>query len=130
ATLATNGDDFDLTGSVVISNNPVGLIGASQCPNIPIEYKYCDHICEMLPPVRIWGQEYHSVPFATRVGGDTYLVIGSKPSQTVYRNNQVYCVLTNKYQAYFRPDISEPSHWTSNAPFMLVQYINSSTWES
>ena len=125
---ATNGDDFDATGSIVTSNFPVGIVGASQCPNIPPEYPYCDHICDMIPPVRTWAQTYQTVPFAHRFGGDTYLVIASKAGQTIYRNNQGYFISSKKYEYYFRPDITEASQWTSDAPFMLAQYINSTTW--
>ncbi|MDP4219629.1 MAG: hypothetical protein Q8896_04265 [Bacteroidota bacterium] len=127
-TLATNADDFDVTGTVVTSNYPVGIVGASQCPNIPPEFPYCDHICDMIPPVRTWAQTYQTVPFAHRFGGDTYVVISSKPGQTVKRNGNVYCVLDNKYQSYFRADITDASQWTSDAPFLLAQYINSTTW--
>ena len=125
---ATNAEDFDVTGSVVKSNFPVGVVGAAQCPNIPVWFPYCDHICDMIPPVRTWAQTYQTVPFAHRFGGDTYLVIGSKPGQTITRNHQTYCVLTNKYDFYFRPDITDASEWESTDPFMLAQYINSTTW--
>jgi hypothetical protein len=128
--LPQNCDDYDVTGTIVTSNNPVGVIGASTCPNIPCDYLYCDHVCDMMPPVRTWAQTYQTVPFDQRLNGDTYLVVGSKPGQTIKRNGNTFCVLDNKYSYYFRPDISDASQWTSDAPFMLIQYINSSTWES
>lgn len=121
-------EEYDVTGSIITSNNPVGIVGASQCPNIPVWFPYCDHICDMIPPVRTWAQTYQTVPFANRRGGDTYLVVGSKPGQTIQRNRQVYCVLTNKYASYFRGDIEDASLWESDAPFLLAQYINSTTW--
>ena len=124
---ATN-DEYDVTGTLITSNNPVGVVGASQCPNIPVWFPYCDHICDMIPPVRTWAQTYQTVPFANRRGGDTYLVISSVAGQTIKRNGQVYCVLDNKYQSYFRADIDQASLWESNAPFLLAQYINSTTW--
>lgn len=130
ATQATDADNFDVTGTHIISNNPVGVVGASQCPNIPVWYPYCDHICDMIPPIRTWAQTYQSVPFAHRTGGDTYLVISSVPGQTIMRNHKVYAVLTNQYESYFRYDISDASLWESSAPFMLAQYINSDTWEN
>lgn len=127
ATLAQNLDDYDMTGTVITSTKPVGVIGASQCPNIPGDFTYCDFICEMIPPVSSWGKAYHSLPFANRRGGDSFLVIGSKEGQNIYRNNSIFCTL-QKYKPFFRPDISEASSWTSDAPFMLAQYINSTTW--
>jgi len=134
AVLATD-CDVDVTGSVITSNFPVGVVGASQCPNIPCDKRYCDHICDMIPPVRTWARTYQTVPFLTRKLGDSYCVISSVPNQVIYRNDdgtktKVYCTLGAKYSFYFRADIEDPSQWTSDSPFMLVQYINSTEWET
>ncbi len=129
AVLATD-CGIDVTGSVITSNFPVGVVGASQCTNIPCEYRFCDHLCEMIPPIRSWGKTYQTIPFATRQLGDSYLVIGSKPGQNIYRNGSKYASLVARYDFYLRPDIAEASLWTSDAPFMLVQYINSTEWET
>lgn len=123
------GSDLDLTGTVVTSTKPIGVIGASVCPFIPAD-PYCDHINEMLLPVSRWGRAYHTLPFAERrVGGDSFLLIASKDGQVIYRNGNLYATI-DKFEIYFRPDIDEPSEWTSAAPFMLVQYINSSRYGS
>lgn len=130
---AQNADDYDMTGTIVHSNNPVGVIGASQCPNIPVDYPYCDHVCDMLPPIRTWAKTYYTAPFVNRGGGDTYLIIGSKQGQIIYYKTsttpkRVYCVLGKQYDHYWRPDLGEATRWESDAPFMLVQYANSATW--
>src|SRR5688572_24867447 len=72
ATLAEDADNFDFTGTYVTSSKPVGIVGGSQCPNIPPEYTYCDHVCDMIPPIRTWAQTYATVPFANRKGGDSF----------------------------------------------------------
>jgi hypothetical protein len=127
ATLAENATDYDMTGTVITSTKPVGVIGASQCPNIPLEYTYCDFICDMIPPVSSWGNTYHTLPFAKRKGGDTYLVIASTNQQAIYRNGQLHTTL-KKYEHFFSPDISVSSVWTSDKPFMLSRYLNSTTF--
>lgn len=123
---------FDFTGTTVSSNKPVGVVGGSMCANIPVDFPYCDHVCDMIPPVRTWGQTYYTAPFASRKGGDTYLVVASKDQQTIKRTTatgqeQLHAVL-DKNEPYFRHDITEASVWRSDAPFMLVQYINSTTF--
>ncbi len=130
AVLSQDCANYDVTGSVVTTNYPVGIIGASQCPNIPCTNEACDHICEMIPPVRTWAKTYLSVPFDTRVAGDTYLVIATVPGQVITRNKHVYWTATNKYDFNFEPDISDASLWESSAPFFLAQYINSATYEA
>jgi hypothetical protein len=106
AVIATSCDNFDVTGTIVTSNNQIGIVGASSCANIPCDYSNCDHICDMMQPVRTWGKTYQTIPFDQRQNGDTYLVIGSKAGQTIYRNGNAHVTLTNKYDYYFRPDIS------------------------
>ncbi len=121
-------DSWDVTGTVITSNKPIGVVGASQCPFIPTSDPYCDHIVEMIPPIKNWGTTYYTVPFAgRRVGGDTFLAIASDDNQTIYRNGSVYSVL-NKQKHLFDNSITDQSVWTSDKPFMLVQYINSSTF--
>lgn len=131
--------DYDLTGTVITSNYPIGVLGGSQCPNIPCDFPYCDHVCEMIPPVRTWGQTYYTAPFfqppsmPLSHSASTCLVIGSKKDQKIFRfegssqQSTLYCQL-GKYETYWRNDILEGSRWSSDAPFLLVQYINSASY--
>jgi hypothetical protein len=128
AVLAQDADNYDFTSTYISSNKPIGVIGGSQCPNIPPEYLYCDHVCDMIPPLRTWAKTYATVPFANRKGGDSFLILSSKDGQTIYRNNAVFCVLSKKYDRYYRPDVSDASVFTSDAPFLCVQYCNSTTF--
>lgn len=133
---AADAENFDMTGTVVKSNVPVGIVGGSMCPNIPMGYPYCDHVCEMIPPVRTWATTYISAPFYPANPGkqwSSFLVIGTKPNQIIYREDptypkSVYCILGSQYSTYLRDDIDQASSWTSDDPFLLVQYINSSTY--
>ncbi len=122
------GSELDFTGTVITSNNPVGVMGASVCPFIPAD-PYCDHILDMLPPVRTWSKAYYTVPFAGRKppGGDSFYLIGTTAGQTIFRNGQQYAQI-GRFEKYYRDDINEPSVWTSTEPFFLVQYINSATY--
>ncbi len=132
AVACTAADSFDVTGTRITSSKPIGVIGATQCANIPTDFPYCDYICEMLQPIRTWGTLYYTAPLIGHVGGDTYLVIGSQQGQTITRTDQTgsdtFKTFTNAYDHFFRHDIATPSSWTSDAPFMLVQYSNSATW--
>lgn len=122
------GSELDFTGTVITSNNPIGVVGASVCPFIPAD-PYCDHIVDMLPPVRTWSRAYYTVPFAGRKppGGDSFYLIGTTAGQVIFRNGQQYASI-GRFEKYYRDDINEPSYWTSTEPFFLVQYINSATY--
>lgn len=132
-------DNFDLTGTLISSTKPVGLIAGSQCPNIPCDFPYCDHVCEMIPPIRTWATTYYTLPFFQPRGASdahsasTFVVIPTLANQTIYRsdsNGTTYAYYTSSaaFEPYWRNDVSTASKWFSAEPFLLVQYINSSTY--
>ncbi len=123
---------FDVTGTQIVSSNPVGVIGASSCANIPVQFPYCDFACEMIPPIRTWGQTYYTAPLYGRAGGDTYVVIGTQADQVITRTDatglDTFATLANPYDHAWTHSVANPSSWNSDAPFLLIQYSNSSTW--
>lgn len=117
---------WDLSGTTISSNEPIAVVGASACPFIPAD-PYCDHVVEMVPPVDTWGKTYYSAQFVGRKwGGDSFLLIASKAGQTIYKNGAMYAML-GKFEIYSRDDVAGANIWSSDAPFLLVQYINSAT---
>jgi hypothetical protein len=130
---AANGnmEDYDVTGTVLQATKPIGVSAGVMCANVPAENPYCDHLCEMLLPISQWGNEYVTVPFINRKGGDGILVIAKEDNTTITRSSTsgvvTHCIL-NKYQTYMRHDIDEASKWKSDKPFLLVQYINSTDY--
>lgn len=140
STCAQDCDNYDLTGTVITSNYPVGVVGGSEGANIPCDFGYTRHVFEMLPPVNSWGRTYYTAPFFQKPGNQpshnasTFLVIATKPGQIIYRydndiqQEQTYYLSSKVYDSYWRNDIDQPSRWTSIAPFLLVQYINSPSY--
>jgi hypothetical protein len=129
--LPINDNECDLTGSLISSNNPIGVIGCSVDPYIPFPYGYADNCLSMLQPVRTWSDTYLTSPFSGRTyGGDVYCVIATK-KQTIYRNGAQAAVVNFKGDHYFIYDdvVASPAAiWTSDAPFELMQYIPSATF--
>ena len=133
---ASDPDNFDLTGTIVHSSQPVGLSGGSGCPNIPLEFPYCDHVEEMIPPVRTWAETYYATNWIQPPGSpDDYtrfLFIASQPGQTIYRHDCVTgdhteCVISNQYGIYWDELESGQKFWSKD-PFLLVAYVNSATY--
>ena len=117
-------DGTDLSGSLIVADRPIGVEGASACPEIPTRDNTCNYILEMLLPIRAWGKQYFTAQFTDRkYGGDGFMVVGSKQGQIVNRNGLQAAVLTNIFDFVYLYDITNTSYWTSDAPFMLVQYI-------
>ncbi len=133
---ATDDSDFDMTGTVIHSNIPVGVLGASMEPEIPAGYLTPNFVCEMMPPVRTWGETYYAgnpiqPPGESDKDYARYLFIGSQPGQVIYRYNlttglQLECVISNQYGIYW-DELQLGEGLSSNAPFLCVWYLNSST---
>ncbi len=57
----------ELTGSAILSDKPIGVIGSSGCINI--DACCCDGAHQQIPPVRALGSEYVAVRYRNRVEG-------------------------------------------------------------
>ncbi len=136
--VATDVTGFDVSGTIIHSNNPIGVIGGSMCPNIPPDFPYCDHVEDMMPPLRTWASTYYSTYFSQPSGQQghdfgLYLFISSKPGQVIYRENittgppQQECVIASPFGTYW-DEIEKAQKFFSDAPFLLVEYINSSSY--
>ena len=136
---AQGADGYDVTGTIIHSENfPVGVLGGSDCPNIPADFPYCDHVEEMVPPTRTWAKTYYTTNFKSPPGQPPnhdfglYLMIGSTAGQTIYRQDaatgiHTECILNNKYQTYWDEEELAQKFW-SNEPFLLMEYINSASY--
>ncbi len=58
----------ELTGSVIQSDKPVGLMAGHPCMYVPVNNYACDHGEQMVPPVRALGSEYAGVMHRPRMG--------------------------------------------------------------
>lgn len=134
---ATNTGDFDMTGTIVHADQPIGLMGGSVCPNIPSDFAYCDHVEDMTPPVRTWGTTYYASntlqpPGETDKDAARYLFISSQPNQTIYRSecgasSSIDCTIQSQYGIYWDEQPGTQKFFSS-APFLVVQYLNSATY--
>ncbi|MFO0570931.1 MAG: IgGFc-binding protein [Polyangiaceae bacterium] len=61
-----------LGGSTIQSDKPVGLFGGARCSQIPYNVYACDHLEQMIPPIRALGHEYVGVSHKPRGGEPAY----------------------------------------------------------
>lgn len=136
-TAATDADNFDLTGTIVHANVGVDIMAGSCCPNIPPDFPYCDEICDQVPPIRAWAETYYTTNSIQPVGEPThdenlYCMVSSVPGQTIYRYSPtqgtiVEGTLGPKYDHLYSEE-EGPNKWYSDQPFLLFEYLNSSTY--
>ena len=75
--------DQDLTGTRVVSNNPISLFSGHQCSFIPENIGFCDHLTEQLPNTATWGTRFLTASLAGRNTDDMYRILASQPSTIV-----------------------------------------------
>ena len=142
---------FDLSGSSITSDKPIGLISFNQRTIIPFNAQNGrDHICEMMPPVSAWGKTFYTIEFARDNKGDFFRVVASKDNTTVemvYMDKKEGTVLgrrtiTLAKAGDFWEDynywegrgevegIRGVSVWKSNNPIMICQYSYSANWDN
>ncbi len=133
---ATDADNYDMSGTVIHANQPVGVLGASMDANIPNGYPNADFVCTMIPPVRTWGETYYAMNPLQPPGSSNdyarYLFISSKPGQTIFKyncnqGNSVECVIDAQYGIYW-DELEAGERFTSDAPFLVVWYMNSASY--
>jgi hypothetical protein len=142
---------FDLSGSSITGDKPIGLISFHQRVIIPTNAQNGrDHIVEMMPPVTAWGKTFYSVEFARDNKGDFFRVVAAQDSTVV---DMVYMdkkegtelgrrTITLAKAGDFWEDfnywtgkgetegIRGVSVWKSNKPIMICQYAYSDNWDN
>ncbi len=147
---------FDLSGSEIIANKKIALIGFHERCMIPVFNvdNGRDHICEMMPPVQAWGKRYVSVELRRKNYGDYFRVITSEENTTVkytsydietkekIEQNEIVIPGANEFVEYktiYASGVrSDPSTygirgstiWESDKPIFLMHYSCSEQWDA
>ncbi|MBK7412626.1 MAG: choice-of-anchor D domain-containing protein [Ignavibacteria bacterium] len=151
---ATTRGVFDLTGSLITADKPIGLISfheRSTMPNLLVNGNGRNHLVEMTPPVTAWGKKYVTVEYNRehlngQGVGDVFRVVakeaGTKWSLKYY-NKATGSVMgqgggvlgkagefADLSQAGAPTNITQGySVWTADKPIFVMQYSCSSTWD-
>ena len=110
----------DLSGTIITSDKPIAVFGSHSCAQVPITVYACNHIVEQMLPVKYWGNEFFSMPFADRFNGDTFRFLASRDNTNIYVNGTLITTL-NRSQ-FFEQVIDMPSYITSDKPILVAQY--------
>ena len=71
-------NDYDITGTKIVSNKPLTVISGHSCTNIPAGFAYCDAITTQVPPTITWGKTFILPPLSERKNGQRYKIIASE----------------------------------------------------
>jgi len=127
---ATRHGGDDLTGSSISSNLPVAVISGHMRSSVPTDSTISkDHLVEQLPPVGKWGRAYATSPLAQIVRPDAFRIVASRQNQLVRLTTRFgSTTFTLSTPGSWRDTtLKEPASWSSDAPFLLTQFMSSST---
>ena len=76
----------DLSGTSIVSNQPLTVVSGHECGNIPSNIKFCDHVSEQIPPTVTWGKKFILTPYKGRTAGQYFKLIASENTTTIMHN--------------------------------------------
>jgi hypothetical protein len=150
---ATTRGVFDLSGSSIQANKPVGFISFHMRTMIPV-FDISggrDHLCEMLPPVHSWGKKFATVELKRDKGqGDFFRILASEDDtqfECKYYDKENGTLLgewkgklkkAGDWEDYLEVFTTTPNRmksirgtavWTADKPVLLMQYSYSEQWD-
>ncbi|MBK9250292.1 MAG: choice-of-anchor D domain-containing protein [Ignavibacteria bacterium] len=146
---ATTIGQFDLTGSKIHADKPIGVISYHERTLLPQNSQNGrDHMVEMVPPVSAWGKKYVNLEFIRDNHGDFFRIVASK--NNTYWKMKYYDKMTGDLisqregklnDGEFYEDFNEwagrgaiegirgVSVWEADKPVFLMQYQYSANWD-
>ena len=125
--LQDGADDGDITGTQIVSDQPVAVVSGHSCAQVPSGTAACDYLIEQIPPTNTWGTEYLSTPLAIRTAGDTFRVVASEDNTTVTINGVQ--VATLDQGEFYETVLTERSSIVGSNPILAVQFSNGSEFD-
>ncbi|MFP4543737.1 MAG: T9SS type A sorting domain-containing protein [Candidatus Kapaibacterium sp.] len=143
---------FDLTGSRVTSDKPVGLISFHNRTTLPKSNASSrDHLSEMIPPTTAWGKEYYSLALNRKINmGDLFRVVAleedtdvdirwydlhnkqqiDKRNFILEKSGDFHDILETDHRwPHSNPSIRGTSVFKADKPILVMQYSYSVSWD-
>ena len=76
----------DLSGTSIVSNQPLTVVSGHECGNIPYNVSACDHVSDQIPSTVTWGKKFILTPYKGRTAGQYFKLIASENSTTIMHN--------------------------------------------
>lgn len=125
--------DAELTGSVVQSDKPIGLMGGHSGMQVPVGTAFSDHAEQMIPPIRALGSEYVGVMYRPRVDEPAlWRVVGAVDGTALTWSSDVGGPADLDRGDAVEFITGEPfvvASQDEDHPFFLFTYMSGSNWQ-
>ncbi|XP_022107475.1 uncharacterized protein LOC110988363 [Acanthaster planci] len=114
--------DDDLTSTRIVASKKIGVLSGSKCADVPVNMRFCDHLVEMLPPVKSWGRSFITSPLYGRRSGDAFRIMAARDDTAVAVSS--YGRATLHAGEFFELEIMSNSSRsiTADKPLLVMQY--------
>ena len=125
-TLFLGNANRDISGTKIISSNPLTVVSGHECGNVPTDTDSCEHLTEQIPPAETWGNKFILIPFKNRESGQYFKVIAKHNSTalSVICNQTIIEEINIEREGghdTFYMDSNSYCYLTSSKPLLLVQ---------
>ena len=85
---AANNAVFDLSGTSIVSNQPLTVVSGHEYGEIEYDVHICcgNHVSEQIPPTVTWGKKFILTPYKGRSVSQTFKLTASETSTTIMHN--------------------------------------------
>ncbi|MBK8718275.1 MAG: IgGFc-binding protein [Deltaproteobacteria bacterium] len=123
----------ELTGSVISSDKPIGLMAGHNGLRVPTGVLFADHAEQMIPPVRALGHEYVGVMHQPRgTEPSVWRVVGAVDGTQLTWSDDVggpASLGQGEIAEFTTPDAFVVSSQDAEHPFLLFSYMGGSAWD-
>ena len=127
--------NLDLTGSQIVSNNPLSVFSGHQCADVPPGLVACDHLFEQVPQTSTLGRFFFLVPSdsVSRISPEWYRIVSSEQYTTIsvmcFQLQNVFYLFSRKVYIAdlggfeeFHVEQMNYCYLSADRPVLVIQY--------
>jgi len=116
------GSLIELDTTVLNNDKPFAVFSGNVCAFVTVDTCCCEHLCEQMMPLNVWGKQFVTVPLKTR-SSDIFRIVGQQ-NGTIFTINGGPSHLINVGD-FYEESISVSSFIDSNYPISVAQFSES-----
>ena len=75
--------EMDITGTKIVSNEPLTVLSGHSCAQFPIDQNFCEPVFVHVPPTFTWERDFLLASFAGRTSTQFYRLVTAEQSTTI-----------------------------------------------
>ena len=116
------GSTEDMSGTKIVSDNPVSVFSGHRCANVPSNVTACSYLIEQIPPTILWGRVYFTAPLVNKISYTIKILAAyDSTAVTMYCNDMIESHNINEGKFVSKILMNEYCAIYSNKEVLVVQ---------